>query len=51
MRRVEHEAARMGRLVDDMLLLARLDEGRPLDLTAVDLGHIAEDAVRDAVGG
>ncbi len=48
MRRVEHEAARMGRLVDDMLLLARLDEGRPLDLTAVDLGHIAEDAVRDA---
>ena len=48
MRRVEHEAARMGRLVDDMLLLARLDEGRPLDLTDVDLAHIAEDAVRDA---
>ena len=48
MRRVEHEASRMGRLVDDMLLLARLDEGRPLDLVDVDLGHIAEDAVRDA---
>ncbi|HTN80656.1 MAG TPA: HAMP domain-containing sensor histidine kinase [Acidimicrobiales bacterium] len=48
MRRVEHEAARMGRLVDDMLLLARLDEGRPLDVADVDLGHIAEDAVRDA---
>ena len=41
MRRVEHEASRMGRLVDDMLLLARLDEGRPLDLVDVDLGHIA----------
>ena len=49
MRRMEHEAARMGRLVDDMLLLARLDEGRPLDLVPVDLGFIAEDAVRDAV--
>ncbi len=48
MRRVEHEASRMGRLVDDMLLLARLDEGRPLDLVDVDLGHIAEDAVGDA---
>jgi two-component system, OmpR family, sensor kinase len=48
MRRVEHEAARMGRLVDDMLLLARLDEGRPLDVDEVDLGHIAEDATRDA---
>ena len=48
MRRVEHEAARMGRLVDDMLLLARLDEGRPLDLVPLDLGFIAEDAVRDA---
>ena len=48
MRRVEHEASRMGRLVDDMLLLARLDEGRPLDLVDVDLGHIAGDAVRDA---
>jgi two-component system OmpR family sensor kinase len=31
-----------------MLLLARLDEGRPLDLVPVDLGFIAEDAVRDA---
>ena len=48
MRRMEHEAARMGRLVDDMLLLARLDEGRPLDLVPLDLGFIAEDAVRDA---
>ncbi len=48
MRRVEHEAARMGRLVDDMLLLARLDEGRPLDMSDVDLAAIAEDAVSDA---
>ncbi len=48
MRRIEHESARMGRLVDDMLLLARLDEGRPLDLAPVDLGQIVEDAARDA---
>ena len=48
MRRMEHEAAAMGRLVDDMLLLARLDEGRPLELVPLDLGFIAEDAVRDA---
>ena len=29
--RIEHEAARMGLLVDDLLLLARLDQGRPLE--------------------
>src|SRR6266699_3505378 len=36
-RRVEQEAARMGVLVDDMLLLARLDQQRPLEFRTVDL--------------
>jgi two-component system OmpR family sensor kinase len=31
MRRIEQESARMGVLVDDLLLLARLDQGRPLE--------------------
>ncbi|HEV7525142.1 MAG TPA: HAMP domain-containing sensor histidine kinase [Acidimicrobiia bacterium] len=46
--RIEHEAARMGVLVDDLLSLARLDEGRPLQLVDVDLAAIAADAVHDA---
>ncbi|MET8428901.1 HAMP domain-containing sensor histidine kinase [Nocardia sp. NPDC004860] len=48
MRRIEDEAARMGVLVDDLLLLARLDEQRPLDLTDVDLSTVADEVVRDA---
>ena len=48
MRRIEEEAARMGVLVDDLLLLARLDQGRPLDRKPVDLGVVAADAVLDA---
>jgi two-component system OmpR family sensor kinase len=48
MRRIEQEAARMGVLVDDLLLLARLDEGRPLRREAVDLRALAADAVADA---
>jgi two-component system OmpR family sensor kinase len=48
MRRMEQEAARMGVLVDDMLLLARLDQGRPLEMTPVDLAVITRDAVADA---
>lgn len=48
MRRVEQEASRMGALVEDLLLLARLDQGRPLEPTRVRLDELAADAVRDA---
>jgi len=46
--RVESESARMTVLVEDLLLLARLDAGRPLDRDPVDLGVLAIDAVADA---
>lgn len=49
MSRVEAEASRMGLLVEDLLLLARLDQQRPLDRTAVDLFELASDAVQDAL--
>ncbi len=49
MERIEKEAVRMGELVEDLLVLARLDEDRPLQLTEVDLVPIAEDAARDAM--
>ncbi len=42
---IQREAVRIGLLVDDLLLLARLDTGRPLLQEAVDLGEIARDAV------
>jgi two-component system OmpR family sensor kinase len=45
LKRIEDEAARMGLLVEDLLLLARLDEERPLNLTPVDLRVAAADAV------
>jgi len=48
MRRIEQEAARMGVLVDDLLLLARLDQGRPLERKPVELDRLARDAVDDA---
>ncbi|MEA2842707.1 MAG: two-component system, OmpR family, sensor kinase [Actinomycetota bacterium] len=48
MRRIEQESARMGVLVEDLLLLARLDQGRPLDRSPVDLSRLAADAVADA---
>jgi two-component system OmpR family sensor kinase len=48
LRRIESEAKRMGVLVDDLLLLARLDAGRPLDRVPVDLTRVAIDAANDA---
>jgi two-component system OmpR family sensor kinase len=47
MSRIESESLRMGDLVDDMLLLARLDQSRPLELEPVDLLSLATDAVID----
>ena len=46
--RVESESARMSGLVDDLLLLARLDAGRPLADEPVDLTRLAIDAASDA---
>jgi two-component system OmpR family sensor kinase len=43
--RIQQEAARMGLLVEDLLLLAQLDQDRPLDLRPVDLASIAAEAV------
>jgi two-component system OmpR family sensor kinase len=48
MSRVEEAGARMGVLVEDLLLLARLDQQRPLDRRPVDLLALAADAVQDA---
>jgi two-component system OmpR family sensor kinase len=48
LRRVESEAERMTALVEDMLLLARLDAGRPLAHDQVDLSMLTVDAVSDA---
>jgi two-component system OmpR family sensor kinase len=48
LRRVESESARMTTLVDDLLLLARLDSGRPLSEEEVDLTLVVVDAVSDA---
>lgn len=48
MRRIEDEAKRMGLLVDDLLLLARLDQQRPLQREPVDLLTLAGDAVHYA---
>ena len=42
---ITREAERMSLLVDDLLLLARLDEGRPLAAEPVDLAAVVEDAV------
>ncbi|MFI1537997.1 sensor histidine kinase [Streptomyces anandii] len=46
--RIAAESARMGEMVDEMLLLARLDAGRPLERQPVDLTRLVLDAVTDA---
>jgi two-component system OmpR family sensor kinase len=43
--RIRHENGRMALLVADLLLLSRLDQGRPLDHEPVDLGLLASEAV------
>jgi two-component system OmpR family sensor kinase len=48
MTRIENESTRMGLLVDDLLLLARLDQQRPLGRDLIDLVPIAADAAHDA---
>ena len=48
MRRIDSESTRMAGLVDDLLLLARLDQGRPLEREQVDLTTLASDAAQDA---
>jgi two-component system OmpR family sensor kinase len=48
MRRIEDQAAGMGLLVEDLLLLARLDQQRPLERHPVDLLALTADAVNDA---
>ncbi len=46
--RIEDEATRMGLLVDDLLLLARLDQERPLQLAPVDVAEVARAAAASA---
>jgi two-component system OmpR family sensor kinase len=46
--RIESESVRMTELVEDLLLLARLDEGRELELTRLDVSKLLKDAVNDA---
>jgi two-component system OmpR family sensor kinase len=46
--RIESEATRLGGLVDDLLLLAHLDQQRPLNVTTVDLTVLAAEGVADA---
>jgi two-component system, OmpR family, sensor kinase len=48
LKRIELEAARMGGLVEDLLLLAEIDRGRPLRAEPVDLQRICADAVGDS---
>ena len=46
--KVEEESGRMTALVEDLLLLARLDSGRPLERQPVDLTRLLLEAVSDA---
>ncbi len=47
MGRIESESRRMGRLVDDLLLLARMDQQRDLEMAPVDIGEVVSEAVAD----
>ncbi len=47
MGRIEAESVRMSRLVDDLLLLAKLDSGRPLETQPVDVVAVVNDAAGD----
>lgn len=46
--RIESESIRMTTLVEDLLLLARLDEGQPLTMEPVDISQLVRDALSDA---
>jgi two-component system OmpR family sensor kinase len=46
--RIEAEATRMGLLVEDLLLLARLDQQRPLEQQPVEVAEVVRDAVQDS---
>jgi two-component system OmpR family sensor kinase len=48
MERMESEAKRMGVLVDDLVVLARLDEQRPAEIGSIDLHKVVRDAAADA---
>ncbi|GAB3527872.1 sensor histidine kinase [Arthrobacter monumenti] len=49
MGRIENEAKRMGQMVEDLLMLARIDEQRPLEMQPVDLLDLAHDSATDAM--
>ncbi len=51
MGRIENEAKRMGQMVEDLLMLARIDEQRPLEMRPVDLLELAHDSATDAMAG
>lgn len=48
-RRLGLSGKQIGRLVEDLLLLARLDEGRPMDWTTVNLTQLIDDVVADTI--
>lgn len=48
MRRIGQSGRRMGGLVEDLLLLAHLDDGRPMEFESVDLEPLLHDAIHDA---
>ena len=46
--RIEKESMRMGSLVEDLLMLARMDQSRELVMADVDLSHLVQEAVSSA---